>query len=78
MDQEEQQQREKEQKNATLNKESPVWFPEKKNPLFSDKKKDNQLTAAINRSSMFVFASGKMRIHHITVRAKTKTKKKDC
>ena len=39
MDQEEQQQREKEQKNATLNKESPVWFPKKKNSLFSDKKK---------------------------------------
>ena len=38
MDQEEQQQREKEQKNATLNKESPVWFPKKKNSLFSDKK----------------------------------------
>jgi len=45
------------------------------NPLFSDKK-NNQLTAAINRSSMFVFARGKMRIHHITVRAKTKTKKR--
>ena len=76
MDQEEQQQREKEQKNATLNKESPVWFPEKKEFLVFWQKNNNQLTAAINRSSMFVFASGKMRIHHITVRAKTKTKKK--
>ena len=38
MDQEEQQQREKEQKNATLNKESPVWFPEKRIPCFLTKK----------------------------------------
>ena len=54
MDQEEQQQREKEQKNATLNKESPVWFPEKKIPCFLTKKTTNSPPPLIDLACLFL------------------------
>ena len=77
MDQEEQQQREKEQKNATLNKESPVWFPEKKESLvFWQKKTTNSPPPLIDLACLFL---PEAKCEYIISQSEKKQKqKKDC